>query len=154
MVIRAAFLDRWIVLDTQTRAVVEEDALAAPEGVGLDGRAGDVVGAVHRVGGAVAGLRRRAGGVFLQVVDDTVVSVPGLGVVGLCRGRVAVVDVDLGVSDRGETRDFHVELKLAAHGIIGDELPLQPGGLVAGRNNDVGAVGAGVRTGSPGRPRG
>jgi hypothetical protein len=89
-------------------------------------------------------LWRRAGRILLQVVDDAVVRVPGIGVVRLCRSRVAVVDVDLGVGNRGEARDFHVELKLAGHGIIGDELPLQPGGLVACRHDDVGAVGAGV----------
>jgi hypothetical protein len=33
-----------------------------PERVGLDGRRGDVIGAVYRIGGAVLGLWRRAGG--------------------------------------------------------------------------------------------
>jgi hypothetical protein len=40
---------------------------------------------VHRIGGAVLGLWRRAGGVFLQVVDDAVVRVPSVGIVRLRR---------------------------------------------------------------------
>ena len=99
---------------------------------------------MHRIGGAVLGLRRRAGGVLLQVVDDAVVGVPGVGIVGLCRAGIAVVDVDLGVGDRGQARDSDVELELAGHGVVGDELPLQPGGLVGRRDDDVGAVGAGM----------
>jgi hypothetical protein len=88
--------------DEQARSIDEEDAPATPEHVVLDGRAGDVIGAVHRVGGAVPGLGRRAGGVFLQVVDDAVVPLPGVGIIRLRRAGIAVVDVDLGVSDRGQ----------------------------------------------------
>ena len=84
-------LDRGIVVDAQARAVVEEDAFAAPEGVVLHGRPCDIVGAVHRIGGAVPGLRRRAGGVLLQVVDDAVVGVPGVGVIRLHGAGIAVV---------------------------------------------------------------
>jgi hypothetical protein len=46
-------LDRRVVGDEETRAVVEEDAFAAPERVVLHGRARDVIGAVHRIDGAV-----------------------------------------------------------------------------------------------------
>jgi hypothetical protein len=49
---------------------------------------------------AVLGLRRRAGEVFLQVVDDAVVRIPGVGIVRLCRAGIAIVDVDLSVGDR------------------------------------------------------
>jgi hypothetical protein len=34
------------------------------------------------------------------VVDDTVVSVPGAGIVGLHGAGIAVVDVDLGVGEQ------------------------------------------------------
>jgi hypothetical protein len=94
-------LDRRVVVDAQTRTVVEEDAFAAPERVILNRGSGDVIGAVHRIGGAVLGLGRRAGGIFLEVVDDAVVGVPGVGIVGLGGPGIAVVDVDLGVGDRG-----------------------------------------------------
>jgi len=40
-------LDRRVVGDDQARAIVEENAPATPEGVVLDGRAGNVIGAVH-----------------------------------------------------------------------------------------------------------
>ncbi len=76
-------LDRGIVVDAQTRTVVEQDAFAAPERVVFDGGTCDVVGAVHRIGGAVLGLRRRAGGVFLQMINGAIVGIPGVGIVGL-----------------------------------------------------------------------
>jgi hypothetical protein len=114
-------LDRGIVVDAQARAVVEEHAAATPEGVGLDGRTGNVIGAVHRIGGAVLRLRRRAGGIFLQMVDDAVVRVPGVGIVGLRCAGIAIVDVDLGVGERGQARDPDLELELAGHGVVGDE---------------------------------
>ena len=59
----------------------------APERVVLDGGSGDVIGAVHRIGGAVLGLGRRAGGVLVEVIDDAIASVPGVGIVGLGRAK-------------------------------------------------------------------
>ena len=78
------------------------------------------------------------------MIDDAVVGVPGIGVVGLCRAGIAVVEVDLGIGSRRQAWESHVQLELPGHGIVGDELPLQPGGLVAGCDDDVGAVGAGM----------
>jgi hypothetical protein len=78
-------------------------------------------------------------GSSFQVVDDAVVGVPGIGIVRLCGAGIAVVDVDFRVGERGQARDSDVELELA-----GDGVPLQPGGLVACRDDDVGTVGAGM----------
>jgi hypothetical protein len=78
------------------------------------------------------------------MVDEAVVGVPGVGIVRLCRAGIAVIDVDLRVGDRGQAGNPDKELKLAGDGVVGHELPLQPGGLVPCRDDDVGAVGAGM----------
>jgi hypothetical protein len=59
---------------------------------------------VHRIGSAVPGLGRGAGGVLLQVVDDAVVGVPGIGIVDLGRAGVAVVEVAEKSPTRGARR--------------------------------------------------
>jgi hypothetical protein len=86
-----------------------------PERVVLEGGSCDVTGAVHRIGGAVLGLRRSAGGVLLQVVRCRV-RVPGVGIVRLRRAGIALVYVDLGFGHRGQARDVDVELEVAGHG--------------------------------------
>jgi hypothetical protein len=78
MVIRWAFSIAGLSATSRRGPLSEEDASATPERVGLDGRAGDVIGAVQRIGGAVSGLWRRAGGVLRQVEDDAVIRVPGV----------------------------------------------------------------------------
>ena len=87
------------------------------------------------------------------MVDDAVVRVPGVGIVGLCAAGIALVDVHLGIGDRGQAREPDVEFELAGHGVVGDELPLQTGGFVGGPDDDVGAVGAGMGEQAPAHDR-
>jgi hypothetical protein len=105
MVIRSAFSIA-ALSSTRRRGPLSKRMHLPPQSV----LSSTVAGAVHRIGGAVLGLRRGAGGILLQVVDDAVVRVPGIGIVRLGGGGIAVVDVDPGVGDREQTRDPDLEL--------------------------------------------